>query len=64
MAEQRLTRVPFYVEQASYCVGLHERATCPHCVAEGCPTLEEAREVLAVYRADRARRYGLDKRPT
>ncbi|SCG38277.1 hypothetical protein [Micromonospora zamorensis] len=53
-----LTSVPFYVEQASYCITWHERDTCSSCPDEGpCPKLDEAAELLAEYRARRAARY-------
>lgn len=56
-APQILTRVPFYVEQASYCIAFHERNLCPRCTDSGCPKLDEAADVLATYRAERAARY-------
>ncbi|RLP84402.1 hypothetical protein EAD89_26105 [Micromonospora sp. BL4] len=56
--EKVLSRVPFYVEQASYCISFHERRTCLSCTDEGCPRLDEAAELLADYRAQRTERYG------
>lgn len=56
--EKILSKVPFYVEQASYCVSLHEKATCGRCTPDGCLKLDEAAELLAEYRAQRAQRYG------
>lgn len=55
--EKILTKIPFYVEQASYCISFHEKATCGRCTPEGCPKLGEAAELLADYRAQRAERY-------
>ncbi|MET7667907.1 hypothetical protein [Micromonospora luteifusca] len=56
--EKILSKVPFCVEQASYCVSYHEKGTCGRCAPEGCPRLDEAAELLAEYRAQRAERYG------
>ncbi|MGW0213263.1 hypothetical protein ACWDXH_02600 [Micromonospora chokoriensis] len=56
--EKILSNVPFYVEQASYCIGYHERNTCERCTPDGCPRLDEAAELLAEFRAQRSARYG------
>ncbi|MBQ1039282.1 hypothetical protein [Micromonospora sp. C81] len=55
--ERILTNVPFYVEQSSYCVQFHEKNLCTQCTDEGCPRLDEAAELLADYREQRATRY-------
>ncbi|WP_328850251.1 hypothetical protein OG994_16595 [Micromonospora globbae] len=54
-----LTRVPYFVEQASYCVSYHDRNLCPECTDTGCVRLDEAATVLAEYRAQRSARYRL-----
>ncbi|MGN9809811.1 hypothetical protein ACTMSW_10660 [Micromonospora sp. BQ11] len=56
-----LTRIPFYVEQASYCVGAHDAARCARCTDDGCPALDDARCILTTYREERAIRYGLQR---
>ncbi|MET8123452.1 hypothetical protein [Micromonospora sp. NPDC005189] len=56
--EKILSKVPFYVEQASYCISFHDQNTCGRCTSEGCARLDEAAELLAEYRAQRAQRYG------
>ncbi|WP_205800782.1 hypothetical protein, partial [Micromonospora thermarum] len=58
-----LTKIPYYVEQAGYCIALHEKASCPACTDTGCPRLDEAADVLAVFREQRRTRYGIKQNP-
>ncbi|WP_328424988.1 hypothetical protein OG470_15710 [Micromonospora sp. NBC_00389] len=57
MGEDLLSRIPFYVEQASYCVTFHDRNLCTRCTDSGCPRLDEAAALLADYREQRSTRY-------
>ena len=59
MGEELLTRVPFAVVLASYCIEFHERNLCAKCTDSGCPRLDDAALTLDRYRADRLERYRL-----
>ncbi|MET8354914.1 hypothetical protein [Micromonospora sp. NPDC005206] len=57
--EEVLSRVPFKVELASYCVQFHERNECSACTPEECPRLADAGLTLDRYRSERLERYRL-----
>ncbi|WP_406044257.1 hypothetical protein OG799_07090 [Micromonospora sp. NBC_00898] len=59
MGEELLTRVPFAVVLASYCIEFHERNLCAKCNDSGCPRLDDATFTLDRYRADGLERYRL-----
>ena len=48
-----LGSIPFYVEQASYCVSYHHRNLCRQCTDTGCTRLDEAAQLLADFRKQR-----------
>jgi hypothetical protein len=62
--DEVLSRVPFKVELASYCVQFHERNECGACTAQGCPRLADAALTLTLdrYRSERLERYRLLRR--
>ena len=59
-----VTRIPYYVEHASYCIALHEKALCPACTDDGCPRLDDAASVLATFRETRRARLARPAQPT
>lgn len=59
--EELLTRLPFAVVLASYCIEFHDRNLCSRCTDTGCPRLDDAALTLDQYRAARLERYRLNR---
>lgn len=59
--EKVVTSIPFYVEQASYCIQFHDKNLCTRCTDKGCPALDSAATLLADFREQRANRHRVNR---
>lgn len=60
--EEPLSRLPFSVVLASYCIEFHERNLCSRCTDTDCPRLEVAAMIMDWYRAGRLKRHLRNRR--